>query len=107
MKPFCQFLSILYLLIACENNDTVLKENIEFSSIKEQKDTVTKPKKKQEYISALKENQLLKKNIKSKYGEQFSFCTCIEKGDSLNKALKNSNLSDDILAKLLKRFDEN
>ena len=44
--------------------------------------------------------------IKKKYGEQWDFCNCVVKGDSLNKALSNEKLSDEELDKLLLRFDE-
>lgn len=44
--------------------------------------------------------------IAQKYGQQWDFCDCVIKGDSLNKALQNDKLSDDELDKLLKRFDE-
>ena len=46
------------------------------------------------------------KVITQKYGEQWDFCDCVVKGDSLDKALKNEKLSDQELDKLLKRFDE-
>ncbi len=44
--------------------------------------------------------------IKEKYGDQWDFCDCVIKGDSLNKALTNDKLSDKELDLLLKRFDE-
>ena len=44
--------------------------------------------------------------IKKKYGEQWDFCDCVVKGDSLNRAINKNNLSDEELDKLLLRFDE-
>ncbi len=44
--------------------------------------------------------------IAQKYGEQWDFCDCVVKGDSLDKALKNDKLSDQELDKILLRFDE-
>jgi hypothetical protein len=52
------------------------------------------------------ENQVVKERIEKKYGEQWSFCTCVKKGDSLSKAVAKENLSDVELNKLLVSFDE-
>ena len=44
--------------------------------------------------------------IKKKFGEQWDFCDCVVKGDSLNKALSNEKLDDKELDQLLRRFEE-
>ena len=44
--------------------------------------------------------------IEKKYGEQWDFCGCILKGDSVNKAILKPNLSDKQLQKLLNRFEQ-
>jgi hypothetical protein len=44
--------------------------------------------------------------IEAAYGEQWDFCDCVEKGDSLNKAISAGKLSDVAFDRLSKRFDE-
>jgi hypothetical protein len=46
------------------------------------------------------------RKIEKKYGEQWDFCECVKKGDSINKALQVRDLSESMLNKLLRRFDE-
>jgi hypothetical protein len=43
--------------------------------------------------------------IEEKYGEQWDFCDCVVKGDSINKAFSESNLPDAEFERLSKRFD--
>lgn len=44
--------------------------------------------------------------IIKKYGQQWDFCDCVKKNDSIDKLLKNQTLSDSELDKVLKRADE-
>lgn len=44
--------------------------------------------------------------IEEKYGEQWDFCNCVVKGDSINKAFSKPNLPDAEFDRLSKRFDE-
>lgn len=44
--------------------------------------------------------------MEEKYGEQWDFCDCVVKGDSLNKAIASGKLSDAAFDRLSKRFDE-
>ena len=44
--------------------------------------------------------------IEKKYGEQWDFCDCVVKGDSINKAFSKPNLPDAEFDRLAKRFDE-
>ena len=44
--------------------------------------------------------------IEEKYGEQWGFCDCVVKGDSINKAFSVPNLPDAEFDRLSKRFDE-
>jgi hypothetical protein len=46
------------------------------------------------------------KKIEAKYGEQWDFCDCVVKGDSINKAFMKPNLPDKEFERLSKRFDE-
>ena len=44
--------------------------------------------------------------IEKKYGEQWDFCMCAVKQDSVNKAFQKSNMSDSEFDKVLARSDE-
>lgn len=44
--------------------------------------------------------------IEEKYGEQWDFCNCVVKGDSINKAFSKPNLPDAEFDRLSDRFDE-
>lgn len=43
--------------------------------------------------------------IEEKYGEQWDFCDCVVKGDSINKAFSKPNLPDAEFERLSARFD--
>lgn len=43
--------------------------------------------------------------IEKKYGEQWDFCMCAVKQDSVNKAFQNPNLSDQEFDRVLERSD--
>jgi hypothetical protein len=58
------------------------------------------PKKKAQLI----ERTELKQKIEKKYGEQWDFCACILKNDSINKAFKNK-LTPEQEDKLIDRWD--
>lgn len=45
------------------------------------------------------------KKIEAKYGEQWDFCDCVVKGDSIDKAFKKANLPDKEFNRLSDRFD--
>lgn len=44
--------------------------------------------------------------IEKKYGEQWDFCACAVKQDSVNKAFQKSNMSDEEFDRVLARSDE-
>lgn len=52
------------------------------------------------------ELQATVKKIEAKYGEQWDFCDCVVKGDSINKAFMKPNLPDKEFNRLSDRFDE-
>ena len=45
------------------------------------------------------------KKIEDKYGDQWDFCTCVVKNDSINKAIQNQSLSDKDFDRLIERMD--
>ena len=55
-----------------------------------------------ENILEFKENLV---KIEKEFGVQWDFCTCIVKGDSINKAFMNPDLPDDQFDELSARFD--
>jgi tetrahydromethanopterin S-methyltransferase subunit G len=56
-------------------------------------------------VDSVELNKSLKK-IEAKYGEQWDFCNCVVKGDSINKAFLKPNLPDKEFERLSNRFDE-
>jgi len=56
-------------------------------------------------VDSVELNKSLKK-IEAKYGEQWDFCNCVVKGDSINKAFLKPNLPDKDFERLSNRFDE-
>jgi hypothetical protein len=79
-------------------DDTLVVESLEDALSKEVND-----KKRLNDSIELKESI---KKIEAKYGEQWDFCDCVVKGDSINKAFLKPNLPDKEFDRLSKRFDE-
>jgi len=79
-------------------DDTLLVESLEDALSTE----VNEKKRKNDSLE-LKESI---KKIEAKYGEQWDFCDCVVKGDSINKAFLKPNLPDKEFDRLSKRFDE-
>jgi hypothetical protein len=57
-----------------------------------------------QYISKDKEKEEQKKEIIKKYGEQWDFCDCVRKNDSIQKAIEKGNDNTDY-DKLFERMD--
>ncbi len=100
---------ILLLMASCSSgdadivtdnssDDTLKVETLEDALAKEAND-----KKRKTDSLELKESI---KKIEAKYGEQWDFCDCVVKGDSINKAFTKPNLPDKEFDRLSKRFDE-
>lgn len=108
---FCLFRGVLFLLLfflfsctqkksckECEKDNKSFLTEQENNSIRAQKEQKDKGVDKKDLKSS---NYLIEK----KYGEQWDFCACISKGDSVNKAILKPNLSDKQLQKVLNRFE--
>ncbi len=110
-EKFYVFFFLVFVLFSCHTKEScseckacLMFENVERQTLGEaiqinNLDT----------IKSTRNTDDLKKSMKvitEKYGEQWDFCNCVVKGDSLNKALNNEKLSDKELDKLLTRFDE-
>lgn len=101
----CFVISLLFLE-SCDSNksqtftDNKLDQNDSLSRLLKRSDSIglTRIDKKEKKESI--------RRIERKYGEQWDFCDCVRKGDSVNKALKVGNLSDKKLDQLMCRFDE-
>jgi hypothetical protein len=52
------------------------------------------------------EQEEITQKIVATYGEQWDFCTCIAKNDSIDKAIFNNDLSDEELDFLLVRMNQ-
>lgn len=100
------FIFFMILIISCENNRKVNKTVQPKSKKIAINQSVNSSDYSGKYISERKEKEILTSKITTKYGQQYSFCDCIQKGDSLNNALKNKKLSDKELDRLILRFDE-
>lgn len=52
----------------------------------------------------VKEDEKIEENLEKKYGEQWEFCDCVVRNDSINKALEQ-DLTDAQMDKLMARWD--
>ena len=97
------------MLISCGGNETKTEPTDELvqDSVEMGLDDALKSADKKEKPAM--DSVDLKKSIKkieAKYGEQWDFCDCVVKGDSINKAFMKPNIPDKEFDRLSKRFDE-
>lgn len=45
------------------------------------------------------------RSLEQTYGEQWDFCTCVIKNDSIQRGITNPEISEENLNELLERFD--
>ena len=102
-----RFLSISVIFLGCQDNSTCSdcgscgkNLNVTVETLDEALDRSNSTPKPSD---DLKEST---KRIKAQYGEQWDFCDCVVKGDSLNKAIAAGKLSDEEFDRISKRFDE-
>jgi len=115
LKSYLLFIITLFFLIGCNPGEEVvdvLPENTDsIVDISAEEDSITK-----EIISDYDMSTVDKKNsaefkeslvkIEKQFGEQWGFCDCVVKGDSINKAFMDPNLSDSEFDRLATRLDE-
>ncbi|MBP6090994.1 MAG: hypothetical protein KA521_07030 [Crocinitomicaceae bacterium] len=99
-------LLIVFAVFSCKNKQDTNQSRLETEQRALGKNALKQSNHKEKYVSKSTEKAVLESKIKEKYGQQYTFCDCIQKGDSLNKALKNNKLSDKELDRLIIRFDE-
>jgi hypothetical protein len=113
VKPFQIYFFLLFIslmfLSSCGSNESekldeeVVEDTLSVESLQTALDKEASDKKRKSDSLELKESI---KKIEAKYGEQWDFCDCVVKGDSINKAFAKPNLPDKEFDRLSKRFDE-
>lgn len=113
-SKFLFFSLILTLLVSCNTgddsaeidlldeqneSDSLAVDETEIDSASIEKDTVI------EIVSDDPDVQQAHEEIVKEYGEQWDFCSCIVKNDSVNKAFENENLSEDDFDALFERSE--
>jgi hypothetical protein len=100
------FFSFLAFYSCGDTNKPVEEESVKVDSTEIE---LQEALKKSNDVNPAMDSADLKKSIKkieAKYGEQWDFCDCVVKGDSINKAFMKPNLPDKEFDRLSKRFDE-
>lgn len=102
------FALLTFLIFSCKNetnplNNLKTKEDTDSSEIDSIKIIKDSPKK-IEIINEKAEKVENHTKIVEKYGEQWDFCSCVIKNDSINKAFEK-NLSDNQSEKLMVRWE--
>ena len=80
------------------------KEKTELDSLKQPKDNSKETKKVVKVIDKKTEKKEVHEKIVAKYGEQWDFCNCVVKNDSINNALEKT-LTDKQTDKLMARWE--
>jgi hypothetical protein len=102
------FALLTFLIFSCKNepnplNNLKTKEDTDSSEIDSIKIIKDSPKK-IEIINEKAEKVENHTKIVEKYGEQWDFCSCVIKNDSINKAFEK-NLTDNQSEKLMVRWE--
>lgn len=102
------FAVLLFLFSSCKNEPNqkiATKTDIDTTEVKS--DTLTSKKLSPKKIEVINEKaEKVENHIKivEKYGEQWDFCSCVIKNDSINKAFEK-NLTDKQSEKLMSRWE--
>ena len=107
-KIIYSFVVLTFLMVSCKNEPSKLDPTISnIDSTKVQKDSIKEVKESPKKIEIINEKAEKKENhakIVEQYGEQWDFCSCVTKNDSINKAFEK-NLSDKQSEKLMARWE--
>lgn len=106
---FTSILSLIFLIVVSCKNEPKHTENTNKNSdsTKINKDTLSEKIDSPKKIEILNEKAEKTENhakIVEKYGEQWDFCSCVIKNDSINNAFEK-NLTDKQSEKLMKRWE--
>lgn len=99
------FFSFLFLLASCGAEEKPVEEPVEIEVDPLQEALENNTPEKKAAVDSVELKASVKK-IEAKYGEQWDFCDCVVKGDSINKAFMKPNLPDKEFNRLSDRFDE-
>ena len=96
------------LLVSCQESNTDTKTKVlqksETDSTRDASLPIKETKKVVKVIDKKTEKQEVHEKIVAKYGEQWDFCNCVVKNDSINNALEK-NLTDKQTDKLMARWE--
>ncbi len=106
IAPF--FTVLIFFISSCKNETKqVNKVNVDKDSTEIKSDSALEKKESPKKIEIINEKAEKVENhakIVEKYGEQWDFCSCVIKNDSINKAFEK-NLSDKQSEKLMARWE--
>lgn len=88
LKAILPLTAILFLIVSCGNDPKVAKDSPKEKDKDEVKKQLIAPIKKDTVISKKAEAESIKAKIEQKYGEQWDFCSCVVKNDSINDAFE-------------------
>lgn len=88
LKAILPLTAILFLIASCGNDPKVHKDKSKDIDKDEVKKQLTAPIKKDTVISKKAEVESIKAKIEQKYGEQWEFCDCIVRLDSITDAFE-------------------
>jgi hypothetical protein len=103
LHRFIFFFALLTLFGSCFEPKKEKEEPIDEQETLEE--SLEKAKSPVATVDSVELNKSIEK-IEAKYGEQWDFCNCVVKGDSINKAFLKPNLPDKEFERLSNRFDE-
>ncbi len=108
LKIACFFTLIAFFIVGCKNESkTTVNKDTKSDSTIVSKDTIkdlNDTPKKIEIINEKAEKVENHAKIVEKFGEQWDFCSCVIKNDSINKAFEK-NLTDKQSEKLMARWE--
>lgn len=96
------FLISILVLTSCGGADKPTEKEKEDPIVVDSLPLIEQVSKPKVDSAELKKNE---KKIEAKYGEQWDFCDCVVKGDSINKAFQKANIPDAEFERLSARFD--
>jgi hypothetical protein len=99
------FFSFLFTLASCGAEEKPVEDPVEIEVDPLQEALENNTPEKKAAVDSVELKASVKK-IEAKYGEQWDFCDCVVKGDSINKAFMKPNLPDKEFNRLSDRFDE-
>jgi len=106
LHRFILFFALITVFVSC--SEPKKEKEVKEEPIEQEESLEESLKNAKTPVAAVDSVELKKslKKIEAKYGEQWDFCNCVVKGDSINKAFLKPNLPDKEFERLSNRFDE-